>query len=42
MQVNKWHNEQLEKWIPEIQVVHRVWLNTGGLAHTEKTTKSYQ
>lgn len=32
MQVNKWQNEQLEQWIPEVPVVHRVWLNTGALA----------
>lgn len=42
LQVNKWQNEQLEKWIPEIQVVHRVRLNAGGLVHTEENTKCYQ
>lgn len=35
MQVNKWQKEQLEEWIPEIHIVHR--LNTGGLVHAEKT-----
>lgn len=41
MPVSKWRKEQVEKWIPETQVVYRVGLNTGGLVHTGEK-KYYQ